>query len=56
VSTSRRRALALLFVVLALAFAGICVAAARADRWIIAAAAGALGLWLGSLAVGTMRR
>ena len=52
----QRHALALLFVVLCLAFAGIAVAAARAGVWVIALAAGALGVWLGSLALKAGRR
>jgi hypothetical protein len=52
---SQRRALGALFLCLALGFAGIAVAAAQghsspAARWIVAVAAGAIALWLGSLA------
>jgi hypothetical protein len=53
---SQRRALGALFLVLALAFAGVAWAAGAAHQWVITAAAAALGLWLGSLAVTTLRR
>ena len=52
----QRHALAFLFVVLCVAFAGIALAAARAGVWVIALAAGALGVWLGSLAWKAGRR
>jgi Flp pilus assembly protein TadB len=52
----QRHALALLFVVLCLSFAGIAVAAAGAGVWVVAVAAGALGVWLGSLALKAGRR
>jgi hypothetical protein len=52
----QRHALALLFVVLCLSFAGIAVAAAGAGVWVVALAAGALGIWLGSLALKAGRR
>jgi threonine/homoserine/homoserine lactone efflux protein len=52
---SPRRALGALFLCLALAFAGVAAAAAQGHsspvaRWIVAVAAAALALWLGSLA------
>jgi hypothetical protein len=56
---SQRSALGALFLVLACAFAGIAYAAAVADAsggWVIAIAAGALALWLGTLAVRAFRR
>jgi cobalamin synthase len=46
----RNGPLGALFVVLALALAGIAVAALRAEVWVIAFAAAVLALWLGSLA------
>ena len=57
---AQRRALGALFFVLAVFFTGIAVTALRADttqfaRWIIAFAAGALALWLASLAVRSFR-
>jgi hypothetical protein len=58
---SQRRALGALFLVLALALAGIAVeagkAAARDQRglFVIAAAAGALALWLAALAARSLR-
>jgi hypothetical protein len=47
----QRRALGGLFAVLALAFAGIAVAAGTAGQWVILAAAAALGLWMAGLAL-----
>ena len=52
----QRHALALLFGVLCLSFAGIAVAAASARVWVVAVAAAALGIWLGSLALKAGRR
>ena len=52
---SQRRALGALFLVLALGFAGITVAAARAEQWVIAAASAALAAWLGGLALRALR-
>jgi hypothetical protein len=52
-------ALAALFSILTLAFAGIAVASATAGRWVIAVAAAALAAWMGSVAwsaVGRARR
>jgi hypothetical protein len=46
----QRRALGALFLVLALAMAGIAVASALAGRWVIAFAAGVLAAWLVTLA------
>jgi succinate-acetate transporter protein len=46
---SQRRALGVLFLVLALALAGVAAAAAKHRIWVIAFAAGAIGVWLGSL-------
>jgi hypothetical protein len=51
----QRRALGLLFLVLALALGGIAAGSAIAGRWVIAAAAAALALWLGSLALQGLR-
>lgn len=48
--------LAALFVAITLAFAGIAAAGAIAGRWPIAAAAGVLALWMGSLAWSTAAR
>jgi formate hydrogenlyase subunit 3/multisubunit Na+/H+ antiporter MnhD subunit len=48
---SQRRALGVLFLVLALAFAGIAFAAGAAEEWIIVGASAAIALWLGGLAV-----
>ena len=43
---SQRHALGLLFLVLAVGFLGIALAAARAGVWVVAAAAAALGGWM----------
>jgi hypothetical protein len=51
----RRGSLGALFVLLALAFAGVAAYAATASSWIIAAAAGVLCLWMGDLAVRQLR-
>jgi hypothetical protein len=47
----QRRALGVLFLVIALAMAGIAVASALAGRWVIVFAAGVLAAWLATLAV-----
>jgi hypothetical protein len=52
----QRVALGALFLVLCLAFVGVAYAAGTAEQWVIGVAAGALALWLGSLAVQTLRR
>ena len=52
---SQRRALGALFLLLALGIAGIAFAAGEAEQWIIAAAAGAIALWLAALAVRAFR-
>jgi hypothetical protein len=49
-------AMAALFAALTLMFAGIAVAAAVADRWVIAVAAAAIGAWMGSFAWAALRR
>jgi hypothetical protein len=59
-SPSQRRALGALFLLLALAFAGVATASAwgaggEIRRWVVAAAAAALALWLGSLSVRALR-
>ena len=51
----QRHALGLLFVVIALSFAGIAVAAARAGEWVVAVAAAALGGWIATLAARGLR-
>ncbi len=58
---SQRPALGALFLVLAAMFAGIAVAAGDAARdeaplWVVAAAAGALSVWLMSFALRAFRR
>jgi TRAP-type mannitol/chloroaromatic compound transport system permease large subunit len=53
---AQRRALFLLFFVLAVMFAGVAWAAAQASVWAITAAAVVLALWMGSLAVQMVRR
>jgi hypothetical protein len=47
---------ALLFSALTVGFAVIGLAAAGAERWVIAIAAGALTLWMGSFASSALRR
>ena len=47
---AQRRALGVLFVVLAVVFAGVAVAAGTAGQWVIAVAAAALGVWMAGLA------
>ena len=51
----QRRALGVLFLVIALAMAGIAVSSAIHGRWVIVFAACVLALWLGSLAVRGLR-
>ena len=53
---SQRRALGALFVVLAVGFAVVAVAAARAERWVIVFAAAAMAGWIGGLGVRGLRR
>jgi hypothetical protein len=53
---SQRRALGLLFLVLALGFGGIAYASAEAGRWAIAAAAAALGGWMLTMSLRLLRR
>ncbi len=52
---SHRRALGALFLLLAVAFAGIAFAAGKANQWIIVAAAGAIALWMAGLAARGLR-
>ena len=57
---SRRLALGSLFFVLAFGFAGIAYAAANGaggdlGRWVIAGAAGAIAVWLATMAVRALR-
>jgi hypothetical protein len=52
---TQRRALGALFLALALAFAGIALAAGWAAQWVIVAAAAALALWMASLAARALR-
>ena len=48
---SQRHALGLLFLVLALVFGGIGVAAGREGVWVIAAAAAALFCWMATMSL-----
>ena len=52
---SQRRSLGALFLLLTAAFAGIAFAAVHAYRWVIAAAAAALALWLAALTARALR-
>jgi hypothetical protein len=56
----QRRALGVLFLLLALGFAGVAAASAHGAggevrRWVVAFAAAALALWLGGLALRALR-
>ena len=51
----QRQTLALLFLALAVLFAGIAWAAAQAGQWVIVAAAAAIGLWLAGLGTRGLR-
>ena len=51
----QRRAQGALFAFLTVFFAGITAAAFDAEVWVIAVAGAALTLWMGSLAVRTLR-
>jgi hypothetical protein len=53
---SQRRALGLLFLVLALGFVGIGYASAGAGQWVIAVAAVALGGWMLTMSLRLLRR
>ena len=53
---AQRRALGVLFVVLAVVFGGVAVAAANAGQWVIAAAAAALAVWMAGLALRAIAR
>ena len=47
---SQRRALGVLFLLLALAFGGIAFAAGAAEQWIIVGASAAIAVWFAGLA------
>jgi hypothetical protein len=47
---SQRRALGALFSLIAIFFLGIAVTAFEAEVWVVVVAAGALALWMGSMA------
>ena len=47
---SQRRALGALFAVIAVFFVGIAVTAFEAEVWVVTIAAGALALWMASMA------
>ena len=51
-----RFAMPALFSVLTLAFAGITVASATHGEWVVAIAAGGLGLWMAQFAWSAVRR
>jgi hypothetical protein len=52
----QHRALGVLFLVLALVFGGVAVAAGAAGQWVIAAAAAALAVWMAGLAFRALAR
>jgi hypothetical protein len=54
-SRPARRSLGALFLVLTLLFAGIAVAAARADVWPVAIPAAVLSAWLATMAASALR-
>ena len=54
-ASPQRRALGALFLLLAVAFAGIAFAAGTAKEWIIVAAAAAIALWMIGLAARGLR-
>jgi hypothetical protein len=53
---AQRRALGVLFVVLAAVFAAIAAAAAAAGQWVVAVAAAALAVWMAGLALRSLRQ
>jgi hypothetical protein len=53
---AQRRVLGALFAALAVAFGGIAVAAGTAGKWVIAAAAGVLAVWMAGFALRGLRR
>jgi hypothetical protein len=55
VAPPRRRSLGLLFLALTAVFAGVAAYAGTAGQWIVVAAAGALAVWMGDLAVRSLR-
>jgi hypothetical protein len=52
---SQRRRLGVLFTVLAAAMAAIALAAAVAEQWVVAFAAGALAVWMATMALAGLR-
>ena len=52
---SQRHALGLLFLVIALGFAGIALAAGREGIWVICAAAAALAGWMATMSIRLLR-
>ena len=52
---SQRHALGLLFLVLALGFGGIALAAGREGVWVISAASAALGGWMATMSFRLLR-
>ena len=52
---SQRHALGLLFLLLALGFGFIALASARADQWVISAAAAALAGWMATMSLRLLR-
>jgi membrane protein YdbS with pleckstrin-like domain len=54
-ASPQRRALGALFLLLAVAFAGIAFAAGTAKEWVIVAAAAAIAVWMAGLAARGLR-
>jgi hypothetical protein len=52
---SQRRALGALFSLITIFFVGIAASAYAAEVWVVVVAAGALALWMGSMAVRALK-
>jgi hypothetical protein len=52
---SQRKALGALFLLIAIFFIGVAASAYTAEVWVVTVAAGALALWMGSMAIRALR-
>lgn len=52
---SQRRALGALFLLITIFFVGVAASAYEAEVWVVVIAAGALALWMGTMAVRALR-
>jgi hypothetical protein len=52
---SQRRALGALFFLITIFFVGVAASAYKAEVWVVVVAAGALALWMGTMAVRALR-